>query len=117
MFDSIFGAALVYNVTIAHKDESVEKEEGLRRGRVDRADDSLALIAGKPLQQHANTESFKGVKTRGWLIEQNDRRIRDKLDADGAPLSLSAREDLFLSISDHTVSNVAHAQVLNNRIN
>ena len=57
---------------------------------MDCADDSFALLVGKLLQQHANTESLKGVETRSWLIEQYDRRIRDKLDADGAPLSLSA---------------------------
>ena len=68
---------------------------------MDRADDSFALLAGKLLQQHANAESLKGVETRSWLIEQQDRRIGDKLDADGAPLSLSAREDLTLGISDH----------------
>ena len=30
VFDGLFGVALVYNVTIAHKDESVEEVEGLR---------------------------------------------------------------------------------------
>ena len=69
---------------------------------MDCADDSFALLASKLLQQHANAESLKGVETRSWLIEQYDRRIRNKLDADGAPLSLSAREDLFLGITDRT---------------
>ena len=100
--DRAFSVTLVHDPTVAHENEFVEVEEGLRGGRVDRAHHSFALRAGQPLQQHADAEGLEGVETRGWLVKQEDRRVRDKFHANRAPLSFTAREDLALGISDLT---------------
>ncbi len=79
---------------------------------MDRAHHSLALLAGQSVQELANTARLERVKTGSGLVKEDNGRVRDELNTDGASLALTTREYLFLGVSDHALRDVRHAEIV-----
>lgn len=64
-----------------------------------------------------NTCRLEGVESRRWLIKQDDGWVRDKLDSNGAALSLTTGKDLLPDVSDLAVLHVSETQLLDELCN
>jgi|SRR3989344_8085057 len=55
-------------------------------------------------------------RTRGGLVEEEDRRVGDHLHADAHPLPLSARDAALLGVADLGLLALLQAQLLDERV-
>lgn len=102
------------DVAISHKNEFVEEKERLGTGLVDGRDDGLALSARHIVQQLDDTEGFEAIQACSWIVEQDNRRIRDQLHTDRSTLAFTSRDNFSLDRTDLRVGNEGQTQGENN---
>lgn len=81
---------------------------------MDSCQDGLSLGTRQVVEQLANALGLEAVEAGSRLVQQDDRGLRDKLNANGAALALAAREDFPPHVADLAVGLQREAELENN---
>ena len=102
---TILRSALIDDVAIHHKNETIESAECFGWWLMDGCDYCFAFQC-LFLKHLNNLKSLKTIESRSWLIEKNDRWICNKLDTDWCTFAFTSWNSLLQSRSDKNVCNV-----------
>ena len=97
--------------------QSIEHLKDIRVGLMDGANNCAILFPGEVAEDLHDVSGSERIQTSGWLIKEDQTRIGDQLDSDGATFALTAGNALNEGSTDAGVSTFRQLQVVDELLN